>query len=123
VHQILRALLLALVVVAATATGALGQEVVPTDTIPPTEEAETEFTPPASPTEELDTEAPAQPEATTSPTPPGDPDDEEGLGIGRIVVIVLLLAAGLGAARMLRRGPAGGYGEGATRDEPYDPEA
>lgn len=98
-----------------------GEEIVPTDTLPPTEPAATDFTPPVEPTEDLAGTAPAQPEATESPTPPGDPGDEGGIGLWGVVALLLILAAGLGAARMVRRGPAGGVPGGATED-PYDPE-
>lgn len=95
------------------------EAVAPDETVPPTEPTATEFTPPVSPSEEG---APDDPASTTTPVPTDAEDDAEG-GMSAITlgVILVLLAAALGAVRVLRRGPAGGTPEGATRDEPYDP--
>lgn len=86
--------------------------------IPPTEPTATEFTPPVTAT---DTAAPTAPEASVSPVP-ADAGGEEGSGLPIITIVVVLaiLAAAMGALRMIRRGPAGGEPGGATTD-PYEP--
>lgn len=120
-RRILPVVLLAVLLVALPGAAALGQTgteepLVPTDTVPPTEPTATEFTPPVEPTEP-DVAPPAE---DLSPVPVDDGGDRP-VGLITTVVIVVILAAAIGAARMIRRGPAGGDPGGATTD-PYDPE-
>lgn len=98
----------------ATAQTTSEPAVAPSETVPPTEPAATDFTPPVDPGQsEVGDVAPS-----VSPAPTDGDDD--GIGWVLPVVAIILLAAALGAARMLRRGPAGGDPGGATED-PYDP--